>query len=101
MIDHAKLRRENIRWHIILALYNAHPYGAYEELVLSVVRAIYQDATELEVRREMDYLSDRALLDLTKEPSGRWKADLNRHGVDVAEYTVACDPGIARPEKYW
>ena len=27
-------------------------------------------------------------------------ADLTRHGVDVAEYTVDCEPGIARPAKY-
>ena len=38
---------------------------------------------------------------LNKEPSGRWFAELNRHGTDVAEYTVECDPGIARPQKYW
>lgn len=100
-IDQAKVRRENMRWQILLTLNNARPIGAYEEVVLSVVQAMYPDATPLEVRRELDYLADRDLVGLRKEPSGRWFADLTRYGIDVAEYTVDVDPGIARPVKYW
>ncbi len=100
-IDLAKIRREDIRWQIVLTLNNARPIGAYEELVLSVIRATYPDATPMELRRELDYLYDRDLVSLSKEPSGRWFADLTRTGVDLAEYTVECDPGIARPAKYW
>ena len=33
--------------------------------------------------------------------SGPWHAELTRYGVDVAEYTIDCEPGIARPAKYW
>ena len=58
-------------------------------------------ATALELRQHLEYLSDRKLVELVKQPSGRWFADLTRLGVDIAEYTVACDAGIARPEKYW
>lgn len=101
MIDTAKVRRESMRWNILLILNNARPVGAYEELVLATLQSIYPDATALELRREMDYLADRELVTLNKEPSGRWFAELNRHGTDVAEYTVECDPGIARPTKYW
>lgn len=101
MIDTAKVRRESIRWNILLILNNARPVGAYEELVLATLQSIYPDATALELRRELDYLADRQLVTLNKEPSGRWFAELNRHGTDVAEYTVECDPGIARPQKYW
>lgn len=101
MVDMAKVRREDIRWQILLTLNNARPLGAYEELVLSVIRSTYPDATPLELRRELDYLADRKLVELRKEPSGRWFADLTRYGTDVAEYTVDCDPGIARPAKYW
>ncbi len=101
MIDHAKVRRESMRWNILLILNNARPVGAYEELVLATAQGIYPDATALELRRELDYLADRELVDLKKEPGGRWFADLTRHGTDVAEYTVDCDPGIARPQKYW
>lgn len=101
MVDPIKIRRETMRWDIILTLYNARPVGAYEELILATVQGMFPDASALEVRREMDYLADRGLLDLRKEPSGRWFADLIRYGVDVAEYTVECDPGIGRPAKYW
>lgn len=100
-IDHARVRREALRWLIVLTLNHARPIGAYEGLVLSVAQSEYPDATPLELRRELDYLSDRELVKLVKEPSGRWHADLTRYGVDVAEYTVDCEPGIARPAKYW
>lgn len=101
MIDAIKVRRETMRWNIILTLYNARPVGAYEELVLATVQGMFPDATALEVRRELDYLFDRALIHLSKEPGGRWFGDLNRNGIDVAEYTIDCDPGIGRPAKYW
>jgi hypothetical protein len=101
MIDNEKVRREHMRWLIILTLHNANPIGAYEELVLATVQAMYPDSTALEVRRALDYLSDRELVKLAKEPSGRWFGDLTRIGTDLAEYTVECDPGIARPAKYW
>ena len=65
------------------------------------MRGIYPNATALELRQQLEYLQDRKLLDLTKQPSGMWFADLNRLGVDIAEYTIECQAGIARPEKYW
>lgn len=101
MIDPNKIRRETMRWNILLVLNNARPIGAFEELVLAAMQGMFPDASALEVRRELDYLADRELVDLRKEPSGRWFADLSRYGVDVAEYTVDCDPGIGRPAKYW
>jgi hypothetical protein len=101
MVDHQKIRRETLRWNILLTLNNARPIGAYEELIQSTVQAVFGDATAMEVRRELDYLADRALIHLTKEPSGRWFSDLSRDGVDVVEYTTTCDPGIGRPAKYW
>ena len=33
--------------------------------------------------------------------AGAWFADLTRHGIDLAEYTVDCDPGISRPTRFW
>lgn len=101
MIDNEKIRRENLRWWVILTLHNASPMGAYEELVLATIQGILPDATALEVRRTLDYLADRELVKLDKRPDGRWFADLTRYGTDLAEYTVDCDPGIARPTKYW
>lgn len=100
-IDLAKTRRESLRWLIILTLNNARPVGAFEGPILYVAQSEYPDATPLEIRRELDYLVDRGLLRLDKQPSGKWFADLTRYGTDMAEYTIDCAPGIARPQKYW
>lgn len=100
-IDPAKVRRENMRWVLILTLYNARPSDLVEAVILATIQSLYPDATPLEVRRELDYLSDRELVDLRKDPSGPWWGNLTRCGTDMAEYTIPCEPGIARPEKYW
>jgi hypothetical protein len=101
MTDIAKVRRESMRWNLIATLNKSRPYTTNEQFLLDVMRAIYPDATPLEVRRELDYLLDRNLVSLDKQPAGTWFADLTRYGVDVAEYTVVCHPGISRPDKYW
>ncbi|WP_293766379.1 hypothetical protein [uncultured Aquitalea sp.] len=100
-VDLQKVRRETIRWQILLTLNNARPMGSYEEVVLSVIQAMYPDATAHELRKELDYLADRQMLKLEREPGGRWFADLSSLGVDIAEYTAEVRPGIARPPKYW
>lgn len=101
MIDDKKVRREGMRWLLLLAVYNARPTNLHESVILTTAQAMYADASALEIRQELDYLSDRKLVDLTKEPSGVWRANLTRYGTDVVEYTSDCQPGIARPVKYW
>lgn len=96
----AKIRREQIRWFLLTALNVARPVGMYTEALLPIVQATYQDATHQEVRRELDYLHDRELAKVTQDGMGRWFAELSRFGVDVVEYTIDCDPGIARPRAY-
>lgn len=100
-IDPDKVRRESLRWYLILALYNAQPEELCEEVIQTTMRSIYPDASPIEVRKQLDYLEGRELVKLRKEPSGRWWGDLTRHGIDMAEYTIECEPGIARPLKYW
>ncbi len=101
MIDHIKVRREAMRWNLIKTLDLARPHTTNESFLLSVMQSIYPDATAHEVRRELSYLEDRDLLELNKTPAGSWFADLTRYGVDIAEYTILCEAGIASPEKYW
>ena len=101
MPDLVRLRRESMRWNIINTLNMMRPYQTHERQMLEIMQSIYVDATALEVRRELDYLADRLLVDLKKENYGVWFADLSRHGADVAEYTIPCEPGIARPVKVW
>jgi hypothetical protein len=100
-IDLAKQRREQLRWILLLALNHARPIGAQEAVLLGTAQGIYPDATPLEVRRELDYLEGRKLVEIERTPSGPWRAELIRYGVDIVEYTIDCEPGIARPAKYW
>lgn len=101
MTDQIKARREYIRWVLLKALDNARPIGAGEGMLLSIVQSIPVESTPLEIRRELDYLEDRKLVDIERDPSGPWRASLTRHGVDYVEYTIDGQPGIARPPKYW
>ena len=93
----SRVRREHIRWYLLVTLDVARPAGATTSMLLSVIQATYSDATEHEVRRELDYLLDRQLIDIDKRPDGRWICELNRLGVDLVEYSIDCQPGIARP----
>ncbi|UZR27441.1 cytoplasmic protein [Methylococcus mesophilus] len=99
--DMEKARREFIRWSILLTLNNGRPVACHESVLLSVMQTVYSDATAIETRRELGYLEGRDLVRITRSPSGPWRAELTRHGVDIAEYTIDCEPGIARPVKYW
>ena len=102
MADMHQIRHEIIRWQLLLALNNARDAdGASEMLLLAIIQAEFADASAVELRRELDYLADRGLVRLIKHPSGRWEADITRHGVDLVEYSIECEPGIARPKKYW
>jgi len=101
MIDPAKARRESLRWYILLTLNTSRPVDPHEAVVLSTIQGIYPDATSMELRRELDYLEDRNLVTLKRQSSGVWICGLTHYGADVAEYTIDCNPGIARPEKYW
>jgi hypothetical protein len=101
MIDPDKARREGLRWNILKMLHMAAPYTTGEVQILDTMRGIYPDVTALEARKQLDYLADRGLIDLVKQPSGAWFADIGRYGTDIVEYAVECDPGIARPPKYW
>ncbi len=99
--DPEKSRRETLRWLILLTLNAARPLGAGETLLLDTVRQVILDCTPRELRTELDYLAERELLRIEGRDCRQWRTKLTRYGTDVAEYTVDCDPGIARPPKYW
>jgi len=102
MSDEIKFRHEFSRWIILLTLNNARPMGTFDRTILQVLRGEFADFSLDELRREIDYLRDRKLVDVTIPPDGgSWKCEINRYGVDVVEYTVEVEPGIARPAKYY
>lgn len=100
-VDLERAQRENLRWLILLTLQNARPLGAPESVILSVVQGVPMEVTVLELRRELSYLTDRGLIHVSGQSGPQWHAQLTRQGVDVVEYTVPVEPGIARPVKYW
>ncbi|MCS5514611.1 hypothetical protein NWF32_00010 [Pseudomonas qingdaonensis] len=53
-----------------LTLNTSRPVDPHEAVVLSTIQGIYPDATAMELRRELDYLADRSLVTLVKQPSG-------------------------------
>lgn len=99
-MDLEKSKRETSRWRILQVLDQARPIGANESLVLTVLRDLQPDTTQLELRRELQYLEGRKMVEVVKR-DGIWIASLTRCGIDVVEYTIDVEPGIARPEKYW
>lgn len=101
MVDLAKVRRESMRWNLINAINKARPHVSSGDFLLDVMRVIYADATVAEVKRELSYLETREIAEIEKSPTGAWHVELTRAGIDLAEYTSDCEPGIARPVKYW
>lgn len=99
LMDMEKARREEMRWNILRALYAAQPVGTSEAIINTALIEIIPDITILDIRRALDYLAERKLVELERNRPV-WFAKLNRYGVDVVEYTVDCHPGIARPAKW-
>ncbi len=96
-IDMARIRRENIRWHLLSAVNLSRPVGIYTEALLPIVQSVYGDATHQEVRRELDYLEEREMVRIARDPTDRWFVALTRTGIDFVEYTIEGQPGVARP----
>lgn len=97
-IDMEKARREEMRWVILRSLYAAQPIGTSEIIVRSAIDPVCPGVTELEIRRELDYLAERKLIMVEKKQI--WFAKINNHGIDFVEYAVEAYPGIARPKKW-
>ena len=92
-----RLRREAIRWHLLSAIDVSRPVGIYTEALLTIVQSVYPDATHQEIRRNLDYLEERQMCKIDKDPMDRWFVDLTRTGIEFVEYTIDAQPGIARP----
>lgn len=99
--DLEKARREEVRWRILVALNAGRPYPVNETLLFRVLHDAELPVTAVQVRRALDYLEERGLLTISGKDTPNWSADLTRYGIDIAEYTIDCEPGIARPPKYW
>jgi hypothetical protein len=92
-----KARREAIRWHLLDLANVSRPNGMNVAAMLPVIQSVYPDATHQEVRRELDYLEEREMVRIKKDPLDHWFVELTRTGIDFAEYTIDAQPGVSRP----
>lgn len=99
-----RARRETLRWLILLALSRAASVGSKETQLLYVLGAAegIENLTRAELRDALTYLQVRDTITLESgDHVMHWHAKLNRYGFDIVEYTVPCEPGIARPPQEW
>lgn len=99
--DLEKSRREILRWRILQTLQVGRPYPVGEDVIYATVSGEDMPITPYDLRRELDYLASRELVDIGGREASSWTASLTRFGVDFVEYTIAAEPGIARPRKAW
>lgn len=100
VLDMQKARRETLRWLVLDTLHACQEVGASEIMVQNTVQPVIPDVGTTEIRKALDYLADRGLIDFIDRAGPVWQARINHHGIDVVEYTVDCHPGIARPRKW-
>lgn len=100
-VDLEKAHREETRWRILRALDAGRPLPVSETVIYRALADASLPITPAVLRRELDYLRDKNLVELTGEDGPVWAAELTGHGVDVVEYAVAAPAGIQRPKKWW
>ncbi len=94
-IDEAML--PGARWDILRTIHVGGHLGATERMIRDVLVAGYIGVTERWIRDQMAYLESRKLIAVVRSEIDPWRATLTRHGYDVADYQVDCEPGIRRP----
>lgn len=94
--QHAKVRREHLRWLCLRHLDVVRPERMADLALLALIQSVYADADIVELRRQLDYLEMQNLLTITGK-DGHWQIKLTHQGVDLVEYTSHCPPGIGRP----
>lgn len=100
-VDYEKAHREEVRWRTLRTLDAGRPLAVSETVIYRALADASLPVSPAALRRELDYLRDKGLVQLLGEQTPVWSAQLTGHGVDVVEYTVDAPPGIARPRKWW
>ncbi len=96
-------RKENLRWLIVYALDFARPVGTSDAVIHSAILKIDEETTLIEVRKGLDYLEGKKLVQVDRKKAPTWLAKLTADGVDFVEYNERDDlntKGIARPEQW-
>ncbi len=80
-----RARRKMIRLIVVAILDNARPIGAFDSLILSVLRDISIQCSETELRRELRDLEHKGVIRLNRVNDMRWLACLAGPETSVAE----------------
>ena len=99
--DLEKAQRDETRWRILRALDAGRPLAVAETVIFRALSDASLDISPATLRRELDYLRDKQLIELSGEDGPVWAAALTGDGVDVVEYTVEAPAGIVRPKKWY
>ena len=95
-------QRATARWSILQTLHCGGHLGATEPMIMAVlVEIVPTQARQAALRDQLVYLERRKLVRIERSEVRPWRATLTRHGIDLVEYQIECEPGIARPPKYW
>lgn len=100
MIDIEQKQREEARWRILRLVDAGRPVPVSEQVIWRVLGDINLSFSLNQLRRELSYLHDLTLIELSGEDSDTWFARLTAGGVDVVEYNAKAPAGVARPRKY-
>lgn len=98
-LDLAKHQREEARWRILRALDVGRPVGVSDVILWRTLTDIKLPITLNGVRRELDYLKSKGLVEISGEDSDAWVAEITGTGLDVVEYTIPAPPGVSRPPR--
>ena len=91
-----------MRWRIIQALNIGRPAPLSEDTLMQCVSGGDMPLQPHDLRVELDYLETRKLIEISgRGTQPQWDSRLTRYGMDLAEYAIECESGIARPPKYW
>ena len=94
-------RLQGARWEILRVCSVAGHLGATEAMVYHTLLSQWVGIERGWLRDQYAYLESRELVAVQRHEVEDWVISLTRHGDDVANYVVDCEPGIARPPKYW
>ncbi|HSW38576.1 MAG TPA: hypothetical protein VLL97_03700 [Acidobacteriota bacterium] len=94
-VDFKRIVRESVRGALLWTLHRARSFGANEDTLQQVIHRSGYDMTDMDIRRELEYLELRNLIEIVRpHDSPFWWAKMKRAGVDLQEGVVPCEPGI-------
>ena len=94
-------RKEGGRWTALSAIDAGGHMGATEDMIMAAIVPSWLGVHRDWLRDQLHYLESRDLIEIERHEIKPWRATLTRHGKDIVDYVVDCEPGISRPRKYW